>query len=63
MQDQDSIRDLLNQVVQAVNSKDDKNRYFDLHDDSVITHGVPNNFPTTKEGMRFITKKFKALRG
>ncbi len=35
-----------------MNSKEDKSRYFDLHDDSLITHGIPGNFPTNKEGMR-----------
>src|ERR1044072_2721437 len=52
MQDEDNIRDVLHEAFQALNSKDDKNRYFDLHDASLITHGIPGNFPPNKEGMK-----------
>jgi steroid delta-isomerase-like uncharacterized protein len=51
MQEQDDIREVLRQALQALNSKDNKSRYFHLHDDALITHGIPDNFPTNKEGM------------
>ena len=51
MQEQDNIRDVLQQALQALNSKEDKSRYFELHDDSLITYGIPGNFPSNKQGM------------
>jgi steroid delta-isomerase-like uncharacterized protein len=45
------VREVLYQALQALNSKDDKSLYFDLHDESLITHGIPGNFPSNKEGM------------
>ena len=51
MQEQNDIREVLHQALQALNSKDNKSRYFHLHDDALITHGIPGNFPTNKEGM------------
>jgi steroid delta-isomerase-like uncharacterized protein len=51
MQEQNGIREVLHQALQALNSKDNKSRYFHLHDDALITHGIPGNFPTNKEGM------------
>lgn len=52
MQEQVNVRDVLRQAFQALNNKEDRSRYFDLHDDSLITHGIPGNFPANKEGMR-----------
>jgi predicted ester cyclase len=49
---QDNIRDALHGAFRALNSIYDKNNYFDLHDDSLITHGIPGNFPPNKEGMK-----------
>lgn len=46
------MREVLHQALQALNSKDDKSLYFDLHDESLITHGIPGNFPSNKEGMK-----------
>ena len=51
MQGQDNV-DLLHRAIDALNSKDNKNQYFDLHDDSLVTHGLPGNFPPNKEGMK-----------
>ena len=51
MQEQNDIREVLHQALQALNSKDNKSRYFHLHDDALITHGIPGNFPSNKEGM------------
>jgi hypothetical protein len=38
MQEQDNVRDVLSQALQALNSKDDKSHYFDLHEDSGYMH-------------------------
>lgn len=51
MQEQDNL-DVLHEAFQALNSKDNKERYFDLHDDSLVAHGIPGNFPSNKEGMK-----------
>ena len=51
MEEQNDIRNVLSQALQALNSKENKTRYFDLHDDSLVTHGLPPNFPSNKEGM------------
>lgn len=52
MQDQYSVKDVLHQALQALNSEGDKTAYFDLHDDSLVTHGIPENFSADKEGMK-----------
>ena len=52
MREQDNVRDVLRQASQALNNIENKSRYFDLHDDSLITHGIPANFPANKEGMK-----------
>jgi predicted ester cyclase len=52
MQEQDNIRGVLQQALQALNSEGDKTAYFDLHDDSLITHGIPENFSADKEGVK-----------
>jgi hypothetical protein len=46
MQEQNDIRQVLRQALEALNSKENKSRYFDLHDDALITHGIPANFTT-----------------
>jgi steroid delta-isomerase-like uncharacterized protein len=51
MQEQNDIREVFGLALQALNSKDNKSRYFHLHDDALITHGIPGNFPSNKEGM------------
>jgi predicted ester cyclase len=51
LQEQNDIRKVLHQALQALNSKENKTAYFDLHDDSLITHGIPGNFSANKEGM------------
>ena len=62
MQDQDNIREVLRQALQALNSKDHKSRYFRLHDDALITHGIPETFPTNKEGMmEYYTELWQAF--
>ena len=52
MQGQVNVREVLQQALQALNSEEDKIAYFDLHDDSLITHGIPEKFPADKEGMK-----------
>ena len=52
MQERNDVREVLLQALQALNSEKDKTPYFDLHDDSLITHGIPGNFPAGKEGMK-----------
>ena len=49
MQEEGNVRDVLQQAFEALNSKDDKNHYFDLHDDALIAHGIPGNFPVNKK--------------
>jgi len=62
MNEQDNVKGVLRQAFQALNNKEDRHRYFDLHDDSLITHGIPGNFPTNKEGMRrYYTEVWRAL--
>lgn len=56
MQDQYNVKEVLHQALQALNSEGDKTAYFDLHDDSLITYGIPENFSADKEGMSTITK-------
>lgn len=51
MQKENDGREVLHHALEALNSKDNKSRYFDLHDDALITHGIPGNFPANKEGM------------
>ena len=51
MQEQNNVKEVLHQALQALNSEGDKTAYFDLHDDSLITHGIPEKFPADKEGM------------
>ena len=51
------MRDVLNQALNALNSKVDKSHYFDLHDESLVTHGIPGNFPSNKEGMKSYYKE------
>ena len=46
------MKDVLHQALQALNSKADKSLYFNLHDESLIAHGIPNEFPSNKEGMK-----------
>ncbi len=57
MQEQDNVRDVLQQALQALNSKDDKSSYFDLHDESLVAHGIPSKFPSNKEGMKSYYKE------
>ena len=62
MQEHNSVRDVLLQAFQALNNKEDKSSYFDLHDDSLITHGIPSIFPTNKEGMKkYYTELWQAF--
>lgn len=49
---ENGIIGILNQAFQDLNSKDNKSHYFDLHDESLVTHGIPGNFPSNKEGMK-----------
>jgi hypothetical protein len=49
---QGSVIAILHQAFQDLNSTGDKSSYFDLHDDALITHGIPGNFPANKEGMK-----------
>ena len=51
MQEENNVKDVLQQAFLDLNSKDNKSRYFDLHDDALVTHGIPGNFPANKEGM------------
>jgi steroid delta-isomerase-like uncharacterized protein len=62
MQEQDNVRDILHQAFQALNSKADRSHYFDLHDNSLVTHGLPENFSSDKEGMKkFYSEVFRAF--
>ena len=49
MQDQYNVKEVLHQALQALNSEGDKTAYFDLYDDSLVTHGIPENFTADKE--------------
>jgi len=57
MQEQNNIRNVIHQALQALNSKDNKTRYFDMFDDSLVTHGLPPNFPSNKEGMEMFYRE------
>lgn len=62
MQEQDNVRDVLHQALQFLNSKDEKSLYFDLHDESLITHGIPSKFPSNKGGMKsYYTELWRAF--
>jgi steroid delta-isomerase-like uncharacterized protein len=62
LQEQNDVKDELDQALQALNSKVDKSHYFDLHDESLITHGIPGNFPSNKEGMKkYYTEVWRAF--
>jgi steroid delta-isomerase-like uncharacterized protein len=62
MHEQDNVRDTLQQAFQALNNKADRSRYFDLHDNSLVTHGLPGNFSSDKEGMeKFYSEVFHAF--
>ena len=56
MSEQDNV-DVLHQAFEALNSKENKNRYFDLHADSLVTHGIPANFPSNKEGLKMFYRE------
>jgi steroid delta-isomerase-like uncharacterized protein len=57
MQEQNNIRNVVHQALQDLNSKDNKTRYFDMFDDSLVTHGIPPNFPSNKEGMEMFYRE------
>jgi steroid delta-isomerase-like uncharacterized protein len=57
MQEQNNIRNVIHQALQALNSKDNKTRYFDMFDDSLVTHGLPPNIPSNKEGMEMFYRE------
>jgi steroid delta-isomerase-like uncharacterized protein len=60
MQEESNIREVVLQTLEALNNKD--SRYFDLHDDALITHGLPGNFPANKEGMmKFYNELWRAF--
>jgi predicted ester cyclase len=62
MQDQYNVREILHQ--HALNSEEDKTGYFDLHDDFLVTHGVPENFSADDEGMKeYYHKVWRAFPG
>ena len=62
MQEQNDIREVLHQALEALNSKDNKSRYFHLHDDALITHGIPETFPSNKEVMmEYYTELWQAF--
>jgi hypothetical protein len=47
MQEESNSREVVRQTTEALNNKE--SRYFDLHDDALITHGLPGNYPANKE--------------
>lgn len=56
------MKEVLHQALQALNSKDDKSLYFDLHNESLIAHGLPTKFPSNKEGMKsYYTEVWQAF--
>lgn len=60
MQEESNSREVLRQSLEALNNKD--SRYFDLHDDALVTHGLPENFPANKEGMmKFYNELWRAF--
>jgi steroid delta-isomerase-like uncharacterized protein len=62
LQEQKNVREVLHQALQALNSKADKSLYFNLHDESLIAHGIPNEFPSNKEGMKsYYTEVWQAF--
>ena len=62
MHEQDNVRDVLHQALKFLNSKDEKSLYFDLHDESLIAHGIPSKFPSNKEGMKsYYTELWRAF--
>ena len=51
MQEQANVGQVLNEAFKALNNKDDRTHYFDIHDDSLITHGIPDKYSNNKDGM------------
>lgn len=62
MEERVNIRDVLHKAFEALNRKDDKIHYFDMYDDSLITHGIPGAFSNNKEGMeKFYSEIWRAF--
>ena len=48
-----TIREALQQALVHLNNKENRMPYFDLYDDdSLVTHGLPPNLPSNKEGLK-----------
>ena len=56
MQKDYKIKEIIHEAFQALNNKDDRTSYLDIHDDSLIKHGIPDKYSNYKEGM---TKYYK----
>ena len=62
MQETD-IKIILEQALEHLNNIQDRTPYFDLYDDtSLVTHGLPPNLPSNKEGLKTLyTDLWKAF--
>ena len=47
-----TIHDALNQALVHLNNKDNRTAYFDLYDESLITHGLPPDIEPNKAGLK-----------
>ena len=58
-----TLRDALQQALDHLNNKQNRMPYFDLYDDdSLVTHGLPPNLPSNKEGLKtFYTGLWQAF--
>ena len=47
-----NILDSLEQAIVHLNNEQNRSPYFDLYDESLITHGLPPDIPANKEGLK-----------
>ena len=47
-----NILDSLEQAIVHLNNEQNRSPYFDLYDESLITHGLPHDIPANKEGLK-----------
>lgn len=56
------IRDILQQVLVNLNNEQNRMPYFDLYDDSLVTHGLSPNLPSNEQGLKtFYTGLWETL--
>lgn len=57
-----TIKHALEQALVHLNNKHNRMPYFDLYDESLVTHGLPPKFPSNKEGLKtFYSGLWKAF--